>query len=146
MVRRTLLEERRFEPGLETAEDRDLWIRLAAAAPVYLVNQSLATYVQEPGSLSRSNVDLDCGNMLRVVRRHVTVLGRRELKAQEAIVYRRWASGHLARGQGYSAIMPAINRLRLQPLSLQAWWIAAKALAMAATGVESRRRERRLPP
>ena len=37
LVRRKALGEQRFVSGLEPAEDRDLWIRLAATTAVYLV-------------------------------------------------------------------------------------------------------------
>ena len=59
LVRRDVVGTNRFVSGLEPAEDRDLWVRLVAAAPVYLSSEPLATYVQEPNSLCRSNVERD---------------------------------------------------------------------------------------
>jgi glycosyltransferase involved in cell wall biosynthesis len=129
LVRRTILGEQRFITGLEPAEDRDLWIRLVASTSVYLVPEALATYVQYPDSLSNSNADRDCGNMLKVVHRHASLLGAKQLREQEAIVYRRWAGVHLARGKPRSAIVPAARRLAIQPASAQAWWIMCKSLA-----------------
>jgi glycosyltransferase involved in cell wall biosynthesis len=131
MVRRRVLGEQRFVPGLEPAEDRDLWIRLAASTAVYLVPEPLATYTQRPGSLSNSDSDRDCTSMLKVVHRHATLLGAKGVREQEAIVYRRWAGAHLARGKPRSAIVPAARRLAIQPASAQAWWIMCKSLGQS---------------
>jgi glycosyltransferase involved in cell wall biosynthesis len=128
MVRRRVLGEQRFVPGLEPAEDRDLWIRLAASMAVYLVPEPLATYIQRPGSLSNSDSDQDCKSMLKVVHRHAALLGAKEVRDQEAIVYRRWSGAHLAKGNPRSAIVPAARRLAIQPASAQAWWIMCKSL------------------
>jgi len=129
LVRRSVLSDQRFVSGLETAEDRDLWIRLAASTPVYLIPEPLATYVQYENSLSNSDCDRDCGNMLKVVRRHAVLLGSKGVREQEASVYRRWAGNHLARGRPRSAITPASRRLAIQPASAQAWWVMCKSLA-----------------
>jgi glycosyltransferase involved in cell wall biosynthesis len=128
LVRRDVLGEQRFVSGLEPAEDRDLWIRLAGSTSIYIVPEPLATYVQYEDSLSNSDADRDCGNMLKVVRRHAELLGREGARKQEAIVYRRWAGCHLAGGRARSAIAPAARRLAIEPASAQAWWIMAKAL------------------
>jgi glycosyltransferase involved in cell wall biosynthesis len=129
LVRRTAMGDQRFVPGLETAEDRDLWIRLVASTSVYLVPEPLATYAQWPGSLSNSDSDRDCLGMLKVVHRHAALLGAKEVRKQEAIIYRRWAGNLLARGKPRSAISPAVRRLAIQPTSPQAWWIMCKSLA-----------------
>jgi len=131
LVRRKLLGDQRFVSGLEPAEDRDLWIRLVASTDVYLVPEPLATYAQCPGSLSNSDSDRDCTNMLRVVHRHAALLGAKGTREQEAFIYRRWAGSHLARGKPRSAISPAARRLAIQPTSPQAWWIMCKSLAQS---------------
>jgi glycosyltransferase involved in cell wall biosynthesis len=128
LVRRNALGDQRFVTGLEPAEDRDLWIRLVASTNVYLVPEPLATYVQLPGSLSNSDSDRDCGSMLKVLHRHAELLGVKGVRKQEAIIYRRWAGTHLARGRPRSAIRPAARRLAIQPASPQAWWIMCKSL------------------
>ena len=64
IIRREVLGNERFVAGLEPAEDRDLWVRLTARHACYLISEPLATAVLEEGSLSRTNVDRDCGNML----------------------------------------------------------------------------------
>jgi teichuronic acid biosynthesis glycosyltransferase TuaG len=131
LVRRKLLGDQRFVSGLEPAEDRDLWIRLVASTDVYLVPEPLATYGQSPGSLSNSDCDRDCTSMLKVLHRHAALLGTKGSRNQEAIIYRRWAGSHLARGKPRSAIGPAARRLAIQPASPQAWWIMCKSLAQS---------------
>jgi glycosyltransferase involved in cell wall biosynthesis len=132
MVRRDLLTTDRFVSGLEPAEDRDLWIRLLARAPVFVLDDLLATYVQEPGGISRTNIDRDCGNMLRVVHRHVGLLGHAGVRSQEAVVQRRWAAEYLGSGIAARALPHALARLRLQPFSPEAWWVSVKSFAHAA--------------
>ncbi len=127
LVRRTALGPEPFVTGLEPAEDRDLWVRLLAAHPAYILPELLSTYVQEPGGISRSDPARDCGNMLRVVRRHTDLLGPEGRREEEAAVYRRWASAHLTQGQPRKALPRALQRLWLQPCSAQAWWIVVKA-------------------
>lgn len=90
-IRRTALGDERFVSGLEPAEDRDLWIRMLRH-PVYLMQTPLATAVLEPGSISRVNLDIDCENMLRVIRRHrgrIGLIGSRKWTAE--VLYR-WAA------------------------------------------------------
>jgi glycosyltransferase involved in cell wall biosynthesis len=128
LVRRKALGDYRFVSGLEPAEDRDLWIRLVASTNIYFVPEPLATYVQLPGSLSNSDLDRDCSSMLKVVHRHAALLGAKEFRKQKAVVYRRWAGNHLARGRPRSAIVPAARRLAIEPASPQAWWILGKSL------------------
>ena len=129
LVRRNALGDQRFDSGLETAEDRDLWVRLVASTDVYLAPEPLATYVQLPGSLSNSDIDRDCRSMLKVVHRYAALLGAKGVREQEEVVYRSWAGRHLAAGKPQSAIVPAARRLAIQPASPQAWWIMCKSLA-----------------
>lgn len=138
LIRRDDLQTYRFECGLEPAEDRDLWVRLVRDCPVYLLSEPLATYVQGPGSLSRSNIDRDCGNMLRVIRRYADLLGPCGRRRWEVDLFRRWAGAHLSFGRPAAAVRPACKRLRYQPASLEAWWVIFKALArVAAQGPKS---------
>lgn len=135
LVRRAVLGDHRFTSGLEPAEDRDLWFRLVVAAPVYLISEPLITYVEESGSLSRTNVVRGYGNMIRVIHRHAAVVGRRAVRAQEAVTYRGWASAHLHEGHPEAALRPAVRRLRRQPLSAEAWWVVGKCLALCCRTV-----------
>ena len=129
LVRRKVLGDHRFVAGLEPAEDRDLWIRLVASTNIYFVPEPLATYVQLSDSLSNSDSDRDCASMLKVVHRHAALLGAKGFLEQKAVVYRRWAGAHLAKGKPRSAIGPAARRLAIEPASPQAWWIVCKSLA-----------------
>jgi glycosyltransferase involved in cell wall biosynthesis len=128
VVERSVLGLDPFRRGFEPAEDRDLWVRLVTKVPIYFMGQATTTLVLEMGSLSRTNIDRDCGNMLRVVDQSRHLLGPRALRWWRARVYRRWAAEYLGSGNGKAAIRPAAHRLRLQPWSPQAWWILAKAL------------------
>jgi hypothetical protein len=131
LVRRDVLGNHRFSTDLETAEDRDLWCRLVAATPVYLSSDPLATCVLEPGSLSRTHVDRDYGNMLRVVHRYASVLGPTHLREWELSTYRRWAGQHLSDGRPAEALRPAVQRLKRQPLSVEGWYILGKCLGLS---------------
>jgi hypothetical protein len=143
LVRREALGGERFDQMLGTAEDVDLWVRILAAWPVYLLSEPLATAVLEAGSLSRSDIDGDCCNMLRVIRRHADLLGRRGSRRWEAKVYRDWAADHLGNGRPHLALPRAWERLRREPASAQGWWILMKSAASAGTWwLKGRRRAR----
>ncbi|OAI53564.1 hypothetical protein AYO44_04000 [Planctomycetaceae bacterium SCGC AG-212-F19] len=134
IARRAVLAENRFVTGLEPAEDRDMWLRLASVAPVYILPDRLATAVLEPGSLSRSNVDRDRSNMLRVIERNAHLLRPDQRQKWETRVFRSWAADYLARRQPAQALAPAWNRIRWQPTSVEGWYILFKS-ALLATGV-----------
>jgi glycosyltransferase involved in cell wall biosynthesis len=129
LVRRDVLGRHRFPTDLTTAEDRDLWCRLVATAPVYLSSAPLATIVLEPDSLSRTHVDRDYGNMLRVIHRYADLLGPRHVRKWEASTYRQWAGQLLSDGRPAAALQPAVQRLRRRPLSVEGWYILGKCLA-----------------
>jgi glycosyltransferase involved in cell wall biosynthesis len=119
-----------FTSGIEPAEDRDLWIQLLSRCPAFILSEPLATYVQEPGSMSRTHIDRDYGNMLRVVHRHRDVLGP-AVREYESTFLRQWAGRHLGNGTPRKAIRPAIKRLKRSPLSAEAWWVVAKSAILA---------------
>jgi glycosyltransferase involved in cell wall biosynthesis len=137
LVKRATLGEHRFVPGLEPAEDRDLWVRIVAAAPTFLMSEPLATAVLEPGSLSRASIDVDCQSMLRVIERHRGVLSRRGVRYWRAFTYRRWAAINLANRRPKAAFRRALQRFRLQPWSYEAWWVLAKCTAKIMSGAEN---------
>jgi glycosyltransferase involved in cell wall biosynthesis len=88
IIRHAALGQERFVSGLEPAEDRDLWVRVTSRHSCYLISEPLTTAVLECGSLSRTNVDRDCGNMLRVITRHRHLIG--------PVGHRLWKSNALA--------------------------------------------------
>ncbi len=103
LIRREALGEERFVSGLEPAEDRDLWIRMLRH-PAYLLLEPLATAVLEPGSISRTNLDVDCQQMLRVVQRNRDVLG--------FVGQRLWRSYTLFRWSAMDPVQaPSLRRL-----------------------------------
>jgi glycosyltransferase involved in cell wall biosynthesis len=134
VFRRSILGEMRFDTTLRTAQDVDMWIRLVAAAPTWLIWEPLANYVLTPQSLSRSNLVNDCRNMLRVLDRYRGLLGPWHLRGWQAEIYKDWAAGHLWEGDARRALSPAWARLLRQPWSPQAWWIVAKAVTLAVRG------------
>ncbi len=91
MVRRSILGEELFVPGLEPAEDRDMWMRLVLRAPVYMLSVPLATAVLEPGSLSRTNLGRDCAKMLEVIQRHQKSIGPVGMMVWRSHTLYRWA-------------------------------------------------------
>jgi glycosyltransferase involved in cell wall biosynthesis len=105
LVRRGLLQNDRFVSGLEPAEDRDLWIRLAARAPVYVTSQPLATAVLEAGSISRRDIAHDCTKMLEVVDRHRRMLGPLPSLLWRSYVRYRWAAMEPATGIALPLLM-----------------------------------------
>ena len=137
MFPRSALGQNRFVSGLEPAEDLDLWIRLMADRPIYFDAEPLATWMLDAGSLSHSNLDKDCGNMLRVVRRNAAILGKQGLQFWESKTFKRWACNHLAQGRPRSAIKPALSRLKRQPFALDGWYTLIKSLAVAGRSPRS---------
>jgi glycosyltransferase involved in cell wall biosynthesis len=103
LIRREALGDERFVSGLEPAEDRDLWIRMLRH-PAYLLLEPLATAVLEPGSISRTNLDVDCEKMMRVIQRNRGVLG--------FAGYRLWRSYTLFRWSAMDPVQaPSLRRL-----------------------------------
>jgi glycosyltransferase involved in cell wall biosynthesis len=136
VVRRDVLGGERFRTDLATAEDRDMWIRLAGARPVYILGDRLATAVLQPGSLSRSDADRDRQNMLRVISEHQHLLGAAQRRAWEARVYRGWAADHLGNGKPRRAIAPAWHRVCRNPISIEGWYVLLKSalLGLGSSG------------
>jgi len=92
LVRRSALQTERFVSGLEPAEDRDLWVRLAAKHVVYLDSQPLATAVLEPDGISRRSIADDCTKMLQVIDRNRSMLGMPSRMLWKSYVRYRWAA------------------------------------------------------
>ncbi len=133
VVPRRLLQEARFVSGLEPAEDRHFWIALVQAAPVFYLSEPLATAVLEPNSLSRSNIETDCAQMLRVVDAYRNLLGEQGVKQWEAHVFRRLAGVHLAARRPRQALHPAVAYLKRQPINLRGWWVLFKSGLLSVT-------------
>jgi glycosyltransferase involved in cell wall biosynthesis len=121
LIRRQVLGHQRFDPKLRTAEDRDLWIRLALFCPVYIAAEPLATAVLEPNSLSRSEPDRDYPNMLEVVRRYRNLLGPWGLREWELRVFRKWIAAHRAKHRLLPALSLVARYLCQHPFSPEMW-------------------------
>ena len=131
IFRRNVIGTDRFDTTLQIAEDRDLWVRLLAKAPIYFQSEITATLMALENSLSRADLDLDCRCMLRMIGKHQTLLGPVGTRRWEANVYRRWAGSYLGHGLGKKAIRPALRRLCYQPFSAEGWWVLLKSSANA---------------
>lgn len=132
MIRRRAIGDLRFVSGLEPAEDRDLWIRILAGTGAYLDSTALATAVLVPNSLSRSSVQTDYTNMMRVVERNASLIPPAAVTRWQAAFYRLWAASHLGQGQYREAVTPAFKRLVRTPSSIEAWYILAKSVVLSA--------------
>ncbi len=121
MVRRSVLGDHRFCSAFEPAEDRDLWIRIISQNPVYLTEDSLATAVLVPGSLSRSSIDRDCQSMLNVVHQHSSLLGPHATRKWKAHTLARWAANDPDPIQG---LRRGVYSMSLWPLPF--WGIASR--------------------
>jgi glycosyltransferase involved in cell wall biosynthesis len=130
LVRRSALGGLRFDETLRASEDLDLWIRLVLRTASYVVSEPLTTVVFEPGSLSRADVDAGYSPRLAVARRYAGAVSRRDLARFEAGVFRGWASAHLCDGEPRRAVSPAYRRVRIQPGSVEAWWVLAKSCVL----------------
>lgn len=132
VVRRSLLGTLRFDESLRTAEDKDLWMRLAAMHPLYICSEPLVMVVLEENSLSRCDADCGYRPLIAVARRYGRLLGPRKLRSVEARVFRGWAAAHLGSGRPGAALSPAWHRVVREPLSPEGWWILMKSAAQAA--------------
>lgn len=92
VARRQLLDRDRFDPNLMSCHDRDLWVRLVSRNPAYLLSRPLATAVLVEGSISRSSLDRDKSNMLRVVERYRSLLGPIGTRVWRSHTLYRWAA------------------------------------------------------
>lgn len=135
-LRKASLGADRFDVTLQIAEDRDLWVRLLTRMSCYLQSDPTAILIERAGSLSRSNLDMDCQCMLRVIQKNAGLLSRAGRRRWEAMVYRRWAGTYLGMGHAAQAAGLAWRRLRYQPWSPEAWWTLAKSSTYAMCGIK----------
>ena len=96
MIRRALFAELGgFDPSLQTAEDWDLWLRVAARHPIGFVPEPLVQYRLQSGSLSRSYERIN-HDRLAVISRALALPRSRDLdwKTRRRI----WAETHRTNG------------------------------------------------
>lgn len=128
LVRRDVIADQRFRTDLRTAEDRELWYRIISRTRVLAIDAVVAIQHVTPGSLSTTDIDDDCANMMRVVELHAADLTPGERRAWRIELSKRRAAVHLSNGNTAAARRAAWQRLRLAPLSVEAWYIWLKAL------------------
>ena len=92
LVKKVAIAGERFVSGLEPAEDRDFWIRLASTGTLFLDSTPLATAVLVPGSISRGSIATDCEKMLQVIDRNSHLLGFISRSYWRSYVRYRWAA------------------------------------------------------
>lgn len=131
VARRDCIGNHRFQSGLEPAEDRAFWIRILENGPTMCLEQALAVAVLEPGSLSRTHIDRDCQNMLRVINMTRATLGWRGTWWWKRRTFRRWASEYLGANNS-AAWRPALRRWCYEPWSPEAAWIVMKSFSKFA--------------
>jgi glycosyltransferase involved in cell wall biosynthesis len=128
LVHREAIGQHRFRTDLRTAEDREFWLRMVLEMPAFALAAPIAIHHIRANSLSTSDIDDDCRNMLRVVELHESRIGAEAAAHWRAAVHRRAASVHLAGGRRRQAREAALTRLRLEPMVLEAWWIVLRTL------------------
>lgn len=110
LVKRTSLGVHRFVSGLEPAEDRDFWIRLAASQCVFIDSRPLATAVLEPGSISRSSIAIDCQSMLTVIDRNADLMSFASRCCWRSYVQYRWAAIDPSPSVGIPLLLKSMSR------------------------------------
>jgi glycosyltransferase involved in cell wall biosynthesis len=132
LVHREAVAAHRFRTDLRTAEDREFWLRIVLEVPALSVATPLAVHQVRPGSLSTSDIDDDCRNMLTVVAMYEHEIGAEAARHWRAAVHRRAASVHLAERRWRQARSAAWVRLRMEPGVLEAWWVLLRTLVPIA--------------
>lgn len=123
-----------FDADLPTAEDRDVWIRLAELGDLWFDPLPLVVVACRPDSQSNSDTGRDCRSMLAVLDRYRHGIRAAELREWEARTYGKWAGRLLAAGRPREAIRPAVERLRREWWSPRGWWIMGKCLVLSLGG------------
>lgn len=113
-----------FDESLRSAEDWDMWIRIASRYEVRYVDEVLVDRREHPGSLSK-NIDrmLECD--IQVLEKHeegfrARGASDRQLRRSRAAVYARSGVAYFCSGQIGKARGALLEALRLDPLSVKA--------------------------
>ena len=113
-----------FDDTLKAAEDYDLWLRLAARAPVAVLPEVLALVRAHPGQMSRA-LGVQVGETRRVIERflstHPEIHRTCALRRRIARLAREEAYAALLGGECRAARVAAAHALRLWPADGKAW-------------------------
>lgn len=127
IVRRSLLDTTGgFDETFASAEDYDLWLRLAHTAPAGFVDTCLTLVRRHPAGISYHREEETSRNVIRTLeqtRDHLPLSRRQRLRLRRALA-RRYT--HLGRylqesGEGPGARRQFLTALRLNPFLARAW-------------------------
>jgi glycosyltransferase involved in cell wall biosynthesis len=116
-----------FDERLSSAEDYDLWLRLAQTNPIRIVDDALALYRIHPARLTSS-----LGRMAQQTRlvlerfsflhpESVQLVGRRAFAHRLADLYREEAYAAMLSGDRATAMRAALKAVRCSPAGLKSW-------------------------
>ena len=113
-----------FDDTLKAAEDYDLWLRLAARAPVAVLPEALALVRMHPRQMSRV-LGIQVAETRRVLERflstHPEIHRTGALRRRIARLAREEAYAALRAGQRRAARVAAAHAVRLWPADAKAW-------------------------
>lgn len=113
-----------FDEGLALSEDYELWLRLALASPVLVVDAPLAEIRQHTTSTTYGNADVNASFAeiyRRLARSHPSRSVRRTCRRQE-VFYLGWLARQLRdRGRRREAVRTALSAVRARPSDPRAW-------------------------
>lgn len=127
IIQRSLLQATgRFNETLASAEDFDLWLRLAHAAPAGYVDAPLTFVRRHPGEISHHRKEVSGRSViftLEHTRRRLPLLPRQRLRLRRVLARRYTHLGLLLRAAGKSsgARRQFSRALRLNPFLIRAW-------------------------
>lgn len=130
LIRRSCLEEvGGFDPALKTAEDRDLWLRLAYRWPVGLVEQPLALVRRSPGSLS--NLEFSSARRVQMFEKALRTFPELPERSR-GLIRRQLALNHYDLGLGYLSRLDRREARRHLMKAAQERSLLVRALGLAA--------------
>lgn len=134
MVRRQLLEAvGGFDETFASAEDFDLWLRLAHVAPAGFVNAPLVLVRRHPGEISHRREETSARNVIRTLeqaRAHFSLTAGRRIRLRRVLARRYTHLGLLLRAAAKSgeARQQFLRALRVNPLLGRAWLELSRTL------------------
>ncbi len=118
--RACFLEVGAFDETIRTAEDYDLWLRVARRFPMAYLDSPLVAIRKHPDELSKNKVELR-RNAIRVVERHFDPhrVPRRKYRKRIADLHVYLGRGYLRIGDAREARLAFRNAMRLTPFRIR---------------------------